>query len=532
MEAIDDYANEHLARSLAYTVLELRQQHHFLALIPMASQALKQRIRYLQPATQSDAEEWNKIIQWQTDDCPEQIEHLWQHGPIKPATTVEEQHQQHSTLHDDVYQNPVYYKRFDTDTLHVVIPFNQKDDQIYLVILVLEQEQQEQDDNGASMDSNTTEEPELKYQNTKQVSLQEWQDIQSTWSSSLEDAERLFLVKVTKNAKHSRKESKSKQVDQTNKDAPDDYWGDWSSDDEERNGDSGDGKGTRKEQENGGADACDDDNDDEQLDSEDDYYARWSENPGTLTPGIDEDGNPIEDDDSISLSPDNHRRLSSTLTKQQQQQQRYNRDHKFDIQQEWDEEYDQSYNPLFTVPSVPNLVDAHTSALQELTQMLQTSLPTPPATSQHPNPSATYKRPSFLMSSMDTLPKAVQQRFEWDQELDEQDPDQDTSQHVPGAYPLSRGTKTPIDYQQQSAASKPVTTSSTEPTATTTTETTPLVVENTTASWDDQKRHAGKLLLEKSMRALVGAAKLLGLNGDDIGGMVRDILQETEKDGN
>ncbi|CAO3586980.1 unnamed protein product [Absidia cylindrospora] len=514
MEAIDDYANEHLARSLAYTVLELRQQHHFLALIPMASQALKQRIRYLQPATQSDAEEWNKIIQWQTDDCPEQIEHLWQHEPIKPATTVEEQHQQHSTLHDDVYQNPVYYKRFDTDTLHVVIPFNQKDDQIFLVILVLEQEQQEQDDTGTSMDNDTTEEPELKYQNTKQVSLQEWQDIQSTWSSSLEDAERLFLVKVTKNAKHSRKESKSKQVDQTNKDAPDDYWGDWSSDDES----SGDGKGTHKEQE--GVDA--DDDDDEQLDSEDDYYARWSENPGTLTPGIDEDGNPIVDDDSISLSQDNPRRpSSSTLT---QQQQRY---HKTDIQQEFDEEYDQSYNPLFTVPSVPNLVDAHTSALQELTQMLQTSLPTPPATAQHPNPSVTYKRPSLLMSSMDTLPKAVQQRFEWDQELDEQESDQDTSQHVPGAYPLSRGTKTPAD-DQPSSASKPVTTFST----TTTTETTPLAVENTTASWDDQKRHAGKLLLEKSMRALVGAAKLLGLNADDIGGMVKDILQETEKDGN
>jgi hypothetical protein len=196
MEAIDDYANEHLARSLAYTVLELRQQHHFMALIPMASQALKQRIQYLQPKSQTDADEWNAIIQWQTDACPEQIEHLWQHSPKSTTTTT-------TALHDDVYQNPVYYKRFDADTLHVVIPFNQQDDQIYLVILVLEQGDDEEGGGEAQ------EEPELKYQNTKQVSLEEWQDIQSTWSDSLEEAERLFLVKVTKNAKHTRKEASS-----------------------------------------------------------------------------------------------------------------------------------------------------------------------------------------------------------------------------------------------------------------------------------------------------------------------------------
>ncbi|KAI8337303.1 hypothetical protein BC941DRAFT_427282 [Chlamydoabsidia padenii] len=412
MEAIDDYANEHLARSLAYTVLELRQQHHFTALIPMASQALKQRIRYLQPKSQTDADEWNAIIQWQTDKCPEQIEHLWQQH-TKPTTM----------LQDDVYQNPVYYKRFDTDTLHVVIPFNQQEDQVFLVILVLEQSEEDEE-------TTATEEPELKYQNTKQVSLEEWQDIQSTWSSSLEEAERLFLVKVTKNAKHKRKESKSKQAEQ--KDAPDDYWGDWSSDEEEGNT-------------NQGTPANDnDDNDEDQVDSEDDYYARWSENPGTLTPGPEEPSIMHE-------------------------------------QQELEEEYDQSYNPLFTVPSVPNLVDTHTLALQELTQMLQASLPA--------------SHTSIPSIAIDPLPKAVQHPLEWED-------DQDQDQYVPGAYPLSRGTKTPD-------------------------------VTNHVTCTDPQKQqqqyHAGKLVLEKSMRALIGAAKLLGLNADDIRSMVKDILQEDDK---
>jgi hypothetical protein len=155
-------------------------------------------------------------------------------------------------------------------------------------------------------------------------------------------------------------------------------------------------------------------------------------------------------------------------------------------QQEWEEEYDQSYNPLFTVPSVPNLVDAHTSALQELTTMLQTSLPT---------------RSNAITSTsiVDPLPKAVQYPLEWEDE-------QQQEQHVPGAYPPSRGTKTPTKQPQPQQQQQPV--------------------QSTTS--EDQKYHAGKLLLEKSMRALIGAAKLLGLAPDDIRGMVKDILQESE----
>ncbi|KAI8096290.1 uncharacterized protein BX664DRAFT_346361 [Halteromyces radiatus] len=463
MEAIDDYANEHLARSLAYTILELRQQHHFMALIPMASQALKQRIRYLQPKSQSDAEEWNKIIQWQTDSCPEQIEHLWEH----------EHKQQQKILHDDIYQNPVYYKRFDADTLHVVIPFTQQDDQIFLVILVLEQESSDE------KDGETSEEPELKYQNTKQISLQEWQDIENTWSISLEEAERLFLVKVTKNAaKHPRKENKTNE---TNKDAPDDYWGDWSSDEDDKQTTMMNGDRHNDEKES--------------MDSEDDYYTRWSKHPGTLTPGIDDDDQVYDDDDDDDDDIAPTRRLSMTFQEQQNHYQK--------AQEEWEEEYDQSYNPLFTVPSVPNLVDTHTAALQELTSMLQTSLPA--------NRSQHFTHPPFTMSCIDPLPKAMQHRVEWNQEEEQEQEEQypkEKDHYVPGAYPISRESPSP-----------PMMAPSSSKIDTTT----------TTTTWDEQKRHAGKLLLRKSMSALIGAAKLLGLTSGDIGDMVKDILQETEK---
>ncbi|CAO3651346.1 unnamed protein product [Cunninghamella blakesleeana] len=440
MEAIDDYANEHLARSVAYTVLELRQQHHFTTLIPMVSKALKQRIKYLEPKTETNAEEWNTIIQWQHDKCPEKIEHLWQNQQSR----------------EDIYQNPVYYKRFDTETLHVVVPFTQDLNFMYIVILVLEQE--EVTNNDADMDQQQQllnaeeEEPELKYQNTKQISLEEWKEIQSNWSDSLEEAERLFLVKVTENAKHHKEELSS-----NNKDAPDDYWGDWSSDEEELK--KSDGNVSKQNQQK-------DDDEDEEDDSEDDYYARWSENPGTLTPGLNE-------------------------TKRIEQE-------------ELQEEYDQSFNPLYTVPSVPNLVDTHASALQELTEILQTSLP-----NSTKRPTSTFR--SF--QPINPLPKAMQHQVEFDDDDEEDDQGINIKYKVPGAYPESRDTMPtpPIPPQEQEKEMVSM-------------------IENQHhhTTWDEQKRHAGKLLIQKSMRALIGAAKLLGLKNNDIVDMFKEIVDEND----
>ncbi|ORX61300.1 hypothetical protein DM01DRAFT_1315985 [Hesseltinella vesiculosa] len=446
MEAIDNYANEHLARSLAYSILELRQQHHFPALVPLASEALKQRILYLHPVSHSDPDEWNSIIQWQEDQCPEQIELLWQTS-----------HRRHQALGDDVYQNPVYFKRFDADTMHVVIPFQQQDDSVFLVILILEQEQTKAENTPQQQE----EEPELKYQNTKQIPLQEWQDIESTWSTTLEEAERKYLLNIT------TKKTGKPHKPEVDEDASAEYWGEWSSDEDQRNDlDKNVDSNTRGED----------------SDSDDEYYAHWSENPDTLTPGPE-----------TTLEPSNY--IPSSL------------------QQELDEEYDQSWNPLYTVPSVPNLMDAHSQALEELTNMLQASLPPPPPGAS--SAANTMRRPPFhVMTSVDpSLPKSLQHPPPF---LD----DDVQRQHVPGAYPESR-TRTPV----RSASFGKITPLSMSTTKNNQVQ--PPVPPAPASSWDDQKKNAGTLLLKKSLHALVGAAKLLGLTSDEINAMTTDVINDS-----
>lgn len=169
MEAIDDYANENIARSLAYTVLEQRQQHNFTTLVPMASKLLAHRVRFLGPSLsnndsseQPSVQEWSDLIQWQKDDCQNIIETEW-------------------STHDQLYRNPVYYKRLDAETLHCMVEFAAVNQRRYAVVLTLEE--------GA------TDISELKYHNTKAFSEDDWNtNIVKTWSESLEHAERDYMV--------------------------------------------------------------------------------------------------------------------------------------------------------------------------------------------------------------------------------------------------------------------------------------------------------------------------------------------------
>lgn len=200
------------------------------------------------------------------------------------------------------------------------------------------------------------------------------------------------------------------------KEAPEDYWGDWSSDE----GSSRE----PKEAGNGGPHPLRGDMKDSE-DSDEEYYTRWSKDPGTITPGLEE-------------------------------------------QEELDEEYDQSYNPLFTVPSVPNLMDAHTAALTELTSMLQNSLPA-------------QQQPIKRVTQVNALPKAVS-RLRTHEEGKKQP-------LIPGAYPES-GTQSPVR--------KPMT--------------------------QEENKEAGRGLFMKSLSALIGAARLLGYEGKDILDMVQEIV--------
>lgn len=211
-------------------------------------------------------------------------------------------------------------------------------------------------------------------------------------------------------------------------------------------------------------------------DSEDEYYTRWSKDPGTLTPGP---GDAEEEGASQSRTSGRILQPLSALNDERNQE-------------EIDEEYDQSYNPLFTVPSVPNLMDAHTAALSELTQMLQTSLP------QHRNINA--NRPFVQpMTQINPLPKAVSRLRSGieDVSIGEEEEDNsdahDTNNKFPGAYPES-GTQSP--------ARKP-------------------------SNPREVNKEAGRGLFMKSLSALIGAARLLGYEGKDILEMVEEIVNRS-----
>ncbi|RCH87339.1 hypothetical protein CU097_008225 [Rhizopus azygosporus] len=389
MEAIDDYANENIVRSIAYTALDKIQNHQYHELLPFSSQPLRQRAQFL------PNEDW---YQWQKDNCAQMIESVWT---------------EKGNIADELYQKQVYYKRMDADTLHAIVEFAERDKSHFVVILILE--------NGSGDMS------DAKYHNIKELSDAEWLDIFENWSRTLEEAERIFLTKVTRHKREFTMDTPDSS--KGGKEAPEDYWGDWSSDEASSTEDTGSNFNPQKADQ------------EETEDSEDEYYTRWSKDPGTLTPGPDEQ---------------KKSRILSTIN-----------------QQEIDEEYDQSYNPLFTVPSVPNLMDAHTAALSELTQILQTSIPQPRG--------STSTRPTVI----NPLPKAAMTR------LAPQMESLQVTERFPGAYPES-GMQTPGDRIEQTQYYK----------------------------------EAGRQLFMKSLSALIHAAKLLGYEGKDILEMVQEIVNK------
>lgn len=156
MEAIDDWANENIARSVACNVLDYRKQKEYNAIVPLSSKLLCERIRYL--LTSDD--QWDTVIQWQEDDCPYVIETAWD-------------------TPDELYQNQVYYRRLDRETLQCVVEFCHQSKKHYAVVLMLEEEE------------------ELKYHNTRAFSEAEWRSLTDSWSTSLEHAERKFMHHLT-----------------------------------------------------------------------------------------------------------------------------------------------------------------------------------------------------------------------------------------------------------------------------------------------------------------------------------------------
>lgn len=181
MEAIDEFANENIVRSIAFTALEKISTGQYQELLPIASQSLRQRARFLQ-------ENW---YQWQKDTSLRVIEEL----VSLPDFT------------DHLYQRPVYYNRMDADTLYAIVEFTERDTQHFVVILLLEEGNSDISD--------------IKYHNTKEMTEQEWLDVFENWSRSLEEAERIYLTKVARPKKvlasetHSVKYKKRERVSES-----------------------------------------------------------------------------------------------------------------------------------------------------------------------------------------------------------------------------------------------------------------------------------------------------------------------------
>ncbi|KAI9252305.1 hypothetical protein BDA99DRAFT_486842 [Phascolomyces articulosus] len=460
MEAIDDFANENIARSLAYTVLEHRQQHQFSALAAIGSTLLCQRIRFLGPPVQGpggieDPEKWNNVVQWQEDNCPQVIETLWS-----------------GDQQDKLYQNPVYYKRLDAETLHCMVEFAYENKTHYAVVLALEE-------GGGDIS-------ELKYHNTKAFSKLEWQLVKKSWPESLEQAEREFVTKISHPPSTAAAlSSPSPEGKSHTREAPDDYWGGgWSSSEDEGEDDDG-----LLEIRSRNSDKKRSEVHSEKDDSEDEYFSRFSQNPGTLTPGINEQPPPEEkplgqhNQNGTSVTSGNNARMLQPYTVFQDldPQQKYKEIEKLEMQ----EEYDNSYNPLYTVPSVPDLMDAHHTALAELTQMLHETLP------------GGQKKGGLASSanvSVDPIPKIVRSR-------------QENGNHVPGAFPNC-------------------VTNGEESITTTAATTARATIELTTEQPHSYGHDAGQLLLEKSLRALVGVGKMLGFKGSEILDIAEKIVKE------
>ncbi|ORZ00205.1 hypothetical protein BCR43DRAFT_452077 [Syncephalastrum racemosum] len=462
MEAIDDWANENIARSVACNVLNYRKQKEYNAIVPLSSKLLCERIRYL--LTSDD--QWDTVIQWQQDDCPYVIETAWD-------------------TPDELYQNQVYYRRLDRETLQCVVEFCHQSKKHYAVVLMLEEEE------------------ELKYHNTREFSEAEWKSLTESWSTSLEHAERKFMHHLThhhqntdissSNSNNKKEASANKSDTDPTREAPEDYWGDWSSDEDEQEASL---KRTSKKK-------FDNDTDSEASSSDDDeYYTRWSlDPPGVLTPGPNDHE---EDKDEDKDEPENVRLLQPysafcDLAASNSNNNPY--DLQTTEQQEIQEEYDTSYNPLYTVPSVPDLMDTHRSALTELSQMLHSTLPNPsksvPAPVIDPLPKIVRSRQQSQDSQQQQnakplLTAAAGAAVSAPEGAPQEDHVQDMQRELPGAFPsekISKEMEQPHSFQ----------------------------------------REAGRVLLMKSLRALVGVGKLVGFNASDILEMVKTIAVEDAK---
>jgi hypothetical protein len=232
--------------------------------------------------------------------------------------------------------------------------------------------------------------------------------------------------------------------------------------------------------------------------SDDGYYNNWSKHP--------ESNDSIPEDEMIAedASSDQARHLGVAGFFRDSESDRQVVKRSSMEQQEIQEEYDNSHNPLFTVPSVPNLMDIHTSALQELTTILNNTI-------QH------NEHDKFRTVNMNPLPKVMyyrqQENCEYDgyEEASSRPESIKYSDKLPGGWPESRQEEDnasnyeAVSGDQQSMSRDPE-------------------VSGTSGDVKD----TAKSFLMKSLSALVGVARMLGFTGRQISDMVDQIVHQHE----
>lgn len=289
------------------------------------------------------------------------------------------------------------------------------------------------------------------------------------------------------------------------KEAPDDYWGDWSSENASQDG--------SEESDASSASGSED--------SEDVYYNNWSNHPDT------NEGSAEDDMETDHVSHHQSREMRSPSFFRQLDA-HYDAGKPTSVEQdEIEEEYDNSHNPLFTVPSVPNLMDMHTSALQELTTILNTTI----------QPNGSGKSGAI---NMNPLPKVLYQRQITD-DVDYNDEDESTSRtssvmnsviRLPGGWPESRQEEDDMGYQDALVSEQPTQSEHAESSG----------ASKAFASWFSQNepsteanvvdaRETAKGFLMKSLSALVRVARMLGFTGQQISEMVEQIVVQQQQDG-
>lgn len=168
MEAIDDYANETIIRSLALTALTHRKQQNYSPLLAISSLILQQRLHYLNPSLAATPSAWDTALQWQPDGSAEALRTLWNDK---------------DDAKDELLQAEVRYRRLDLETLYAMIEFAHGDGGVrYVVVMMLEEGGEVQ---------------EWRYHNTREIGKEEWEgEVAKEWSNTLEEAEKRFVLGV------------------------------------------------------------------------------------------------------------------------------------------------------------------------------------------------------------------------------------------------------------------------------------------------------------------------------------------------